>query len=263
MVKAVDAVHRSPSTWDAAKIFPNLWVGSLKAAQDSSALRENGITHILTVAARLEVQTDHDIIPEANMLQIDIEDHPAENILEVLEQGLSFIDSKMSSTKKTSNGEDDNSAPRVVLVHCASGISRSAAVCCAYLMIRCRMTYDEALNTVQESGRSLASPNFGFQRQLRCLEQCQYDLSKTQEYYQCLEEKESSSSAVRTCRMKANEFHSQVDHYEERIISMDEQDLLQEQDKLILDISLLQNQIDNYNTDQVRTSILVTVQQQE
>jgi hypothetical protein len=45
------------------------------------------------------------------------------------------------------------------------GISRSAAIVCAYLIATMRMTPDEALAAVREK-REVASPNIGFLRQL-------------------------------------------------------------------------------------------------
>jgi atypical dual specificity phosphatase len=45
------------------------------------------------------------------------------------------------------------------------GISRSAAVVCAYLIVTTKMTADEALNAVKEK-RAIVCPNLGFRRQL-------------------------------------------------------------------------------------------------
>lgn len=52
------------------------------------------------------------------------------------------------------------------LIHCAAGVSRSAAVLAGYLMQTRGMTYDEAVALIR-AGRPRVRPNAGFQRQLR------------------------------------------------------------------------------------------------
>ena len=52
-----------------------------------------------------------------------------------------------------------------MLVFCRAGISRSAAICIAYLMQQRRMSMDEAHDYVK-SRRSFISPNLNFMRQL-------------------------------------------------------------------------------------------------
>lgn len=52
-----------------------------------------------------------------------------------------------------------------MLVFCQAGISRSAAICIAYLMQQNRMTMDEAHDYVK-SRRTFISPNLNFMRQL-------------------------------------------------------------------------------------------------
>nr|DBA32035.1 TPA: hypothetical protein GDO54_007787 [Pyxicephalus adspersus] len=55
-----------------------------------------------------------------------------------------------------------------ILVHCAVGVSRSATLVLAYLMIYQRMTLVEAINTVKDKRGII--PNRGFLRQLLELE---------------------------------------------------------------------------------------------
>lgn len=55
-----------------------------------------------------------------------------------------------------------------VLVHCARGISRSAAFALAYLMIKERLTLVEAVEAVRRHRNIL--PNIGFLNQLRQLD---------------------------------------------------------------------------------------------
>lgn len=55
-----------------------------------------------------------------------------------------------------------------MLVHCARGISRSAALVLAYLMLREGLTLVEAVETVRRHRNIL--PNAGFLKQLRQLD---------------------------------------------------------------------------------------------
>ena len=56
-----------------------------------------------------------------------------------------------------------------VIVHCAAGMSRSATLVLAYLMIENRWHYEEAYNFVKKR-RPIIQPNIGFIKQLKALE---------------------------------------------------------------------------------------------
>ena len=242
-------------------VLPNLWVGSLSAVEDNESLQQHGVTHILTVAGRLQINTSLDVVPESNRLTIDVDDHPSENLLEHFREAIDFIQGSeidgiapVSFPKTNDESSSSSKGKRIVLVHCASGISRSVAVCCAYLMAHFRLSFDEALEKIRVK-RPLGNPNFGFHRQLRCLERCQVNLQKALELYKKLEKEESSTDAVRNTREKANDYHRHVDTIEEHIMSLKHDELLRDQDGFIMRLSVLQNQIDNYNTDHVRQKV--------
>lgn len=61
-----------------------------------------------------------------------------------------------------------SSCPARVLVHCAVGVSRSASLVLAYLMIHHGFTLLQAINKVKE--RRWIFPNKGFLKQLQALE---------------------------------------------------------------------------------------------
>merc|ERR1740117_146446 len=90
------------------------------------------------------------------------------DILEALPRCLRNIDKVM----KHRGGSNSNSG---VLVHCASGISRSVAACAAWLMTRRNYTLDDAMDKVVEC-RPSAKPNFGFMQALKILEYSRGDL---------------------------------------------------------------------------------------
>lgn len=62
-----------------------------------------------------------------------------------------------------------NTDNKNVVVHCAAGMSRSATLVLAYLMIENRWCFEEAFNYVKNR-RPIIEPNIGFVKQLKGLE---------------------------------------------------------------------------------------------
>jgi protein-tyrosine phosphatase len=56
-----------------------------------------------------------------------------------------------------------------IIVHCAAGMSRSATLVIAYLMIENRWKYEETYDFVKKR-RPIIDPNIGFVKQLKALE---------------------------------------------------------------------------------------------
>jgi len=147
-------------------VLPGLYVGSVDAARNASALLSCGISHVLTVAKEELALPDagwaagvvHELVP--------VEDSEDENLLPHFDRCADFIDSARASLAPGGGGGGG------VLVHCLAGRSRSVAVVCAYLM----RTADEplsvtaALRRVQQL-RPWAEPNPSFLVQLREYEQ--------------------------------------------------------------------------------------------
>jgi len=188
--------------WDAGEVVPGLWVGSLSAAEDAKHLTEHGVAHIVTVASRLHPEVPSGVVHTRAML----DDHPCANLLGVLPRALKAIDAGMSGSGYNSGS---------VLVHCASGVSRSVTACIAWLVTRRGQTLEEALHTVREA-RPQANPNFGFMQALQLLEACGGDLEAAGSRWQ-----ESSCTDVRdrtlALREAANAFHARADALEEAL----------------------------------------------
>ena len=137
-------------------VAPRLYVGSLQAAQDAELLSTLNITHVLTAAARLSPFPNG--TPLQNLCLEGLADHPAADILQDVPRSFKFI----------SEGIDSGGS---VLVHCASGVSRSVSICCAWLMFSdSDQTLDAALRAIRKD-RPQANPNMGFRKQLLSLEE--------------------------------------------------------------------------------------------
>jgi len=151
--------------FDASEIEPGLWVGSLAAAEDCKALLKKQITSVITVASRLHPQLAWPSLDAASIAfsRLDIEDHPQADLLGILPKALRAIDKVI---KVQPQDESDRAG---VLVHCASGMSRSVSVCMAWLMLRRGATMQEALQTIKGVRRE-AAPNPGFLQALKLLQ---------------------------------------------------------------------------------------------
>ena len=135
------------------------------AARNKSYLKSMGITHVVNTAEGshfTQVDTGHWYYAEAGIkyLGLEIMDVPHAKISVHFHAAADFIDDAIRSGGK-------------VLVHCLMGLSRSATIAIAYLMIKRGLTVEDALKKVRKA-RGIR-PNDGFLRQLICL---QYDLRR-------------------------------------------------------------------------------------
>lgn len=134
------------------RITPYLSLGSeTDAAGDVKSL---GITHLLnTSISSPNIQTSGCM----KYKKIPLKDQTTQNVKDVLEEAFCFIDDARNNYGH-------------VLVYCFAGISRSVTITVAYMMVRNKMTFEEAYSFVK-SMKSDISPNIGFIGQLHQLEQ--------------------------------------------------------------------------------------------
>ncbi|KAK1395193.1 Dual specificity protein phosphatase [Heracleum sosnowskyi] len=133
------------------QIEEGLYLGSIGAANNKSALRSLNITHILNVASSKPPYPD-----EFKYKIVDVQDRHDVSISRYFDDCFSFIDEAKEMGGK-------------VLVHCFAGISRSVTVIVAYLIKKRGLSCLEALKHVK-SKRAIASPNPGFLLQLQNFE---------------------------------------------------------------------------------------------
>ena len=134
-------------------------------------LSQHGITHIVNCASPVDTS-------ELNYMAIPVLDKPDFNISQFFERATRFIDSAINPTdvstssdqKATPESEASNSGGKVV-VHCVFGISLSATIVIAYLLMRRHNPFrslEEAVRFVKN--RRNINPNEGFLKQLIKLE---------------------------------------------------------------------------------------------
>lgn len=129
---------------EATEIIPNVFVGDIVVAKNGKKLNELGITHIINcVAQSCQNYFPNDFI----YMKIMMKDNPSEDIFCLFYDAIDFIE------EATKQGK--------ILIHCKCGISRSTAICIAYIMYKNKCTYRKAFEVLQRN-RSICSPNAGF-----------------------------------------------------------------------------------------------------
>ncbi|XP_069091758.1 dual specificity protein phosphatase 4 [Pleurodeles waltl] len=130
------------------EILPFLFLGSAHHAARRDMLDALGITALLNVSSdcpnHFEGHFQYKSIP--------VEDNHKTDISSWFMEAIEYIDSVKGCQGR-------------VLVHCQAGISRSATICLAYLMMKKRVKLEEAFEFVKQR-RSIISPNFSFMGQL-------------------------------------------------------------------------------------------------
>lgn len=150
-VVEVVTVRQAMGWVDAIPRAGRLYIGGLHALyQKPDLFQRAGITHILSVLDFSIYEAGH--FKDYKHLHIKLDDDPNENLLQYFNKSNEFINNALI------NGG-------AVFIHCAMGKSRSATVCCAFLMWRDKKSPLQALSQICE-GRPVCSPNPGFMEQL-------------------------------------------------------------------------------------------------
>ncbi|NXT18901.1 DUS27 phosphatase, partial [Syrrhaptes paradoxus] len=137
------------------EVWPNVFIAEKSVAVNKSRLKRLGITHILNAAHGTGVYTGPDFYNGLNIqyLGIEVDDFPDMDISKHFRPAAEFLDEALL----TYRGK--------ILVSSEMGISRSAVLVAAYLMIYHHMTILEALMTLRQ--KRAIYPNDGFLKQLR------------------------------------------------------------------------------------------------
>ncbi|NXO33586.1 DS13B phosphatase, partial [Locustella ochotensis] len=141
------------------QVWPNIFLGDAWAARSKAILQGLNITHILNAAdGPYSINTGPTYYADLPIEYYGVEafDDPSFDLSIFFYDAANFI------------GRALNSSGGRVLVHCAMGVSRSATLVLAFLMIHENLTLVDALKTV--SSRRNICPNLGFLSQLRDLD---------------------------------------------------------------------------------------------
>ncbi|KAH3743992.1 Dual specificity protein phosphatase 19 [Pelomyxa schiedti] len=134
------------------RVVEGLYIGSVFATEDHEEVRKLGISHVLDVGVPPKSK-----LATVSYEYIELQDFLQENLLCVLPKCNAFIHNVIH----TQNGR--------VLVHCAAGQSRSAAIVIGYLIKHCGMTFESAFTHLKQI-RPVVNPNRGFISQLTTYE---------------------------------------------------------------------------------------------
>ncbi|NWU96559.1 DS13B phosphatase, partial [Upupa epops] len=141
------------------QVWPNIYLGDAWAARNKTTLQSLNITHILNAAhGPYSINTGAKYYEDLQIEYYGVEafDDPSFDLSVFFYDAANFIGKALN----TSGGK--------VFVHCAMGVSRSASLVLAFLMIHGNMTLVDALKTV--SAHRDICPNTGFLSQLRDLD---------------------------------------------------------------------------------------------
>jgi len=144
------------TTFSASEITENIYVGDLASASNKKAMKEQGITHILTV-----LNGAYEIFPDDFSYKvIHINDDPWVDIGKYFDESNKFIDEALQNRNNK------------IMIHCQRGASRSVTLLLAYKIYKLnqkeKIKYEEIDNTINsvldsvKNQRSIAEPNKGF-----------------------------------------------------------------------------------------------------
>jgi predicted protein tyrosine phosphatase len=156
------------NTFSASGITDRIFVGDLASASNCEAMKEQGITHIVSV-----INGAYKLFPDDfAYMMIHINDDPWVDIGKYFDESNKFIDNALM---------EKNSK---VMIHCQRGVSRSVTLLLAYLLFKINTgnkiqqeNVENVINNILQnvqSHRSIADPNSGF---ITCLRNYVYRIN--------------------------------------------------------------------------------------
>ncbi|XP_019952163.2 dual specificity protein phosphatase 13A [Paralichthys olivaceus] len=153
-----EILHSAPrSCRHGDEVWPSLYLGDMVMSHDKFGLWQLGVTHVLNAShGKLCCKGNDDFYGTTVKYHgVPANDLPTFDLSPFFYPAAEFIHQALTSGGK-------------VLVHCAVGVSRSAALVLAYLMIHHHLSLLSSVRCVQE--KRWIFPNRGFLRQLIALD---------------------------------------------------------------------------------------------
>mmetsp|Transcript_21546 Transcript_21546/g.30008 ORF Transcript_21546/g.30008 Transcript_21546/m.30008 type:complete len:176 (-) Transcript_21546:135-662(-) len=153
-------------------IVPGLWIGNLSSVQHLDVLENQSGNGPATNVTVISVLSSQSLIRFATDILSNKYQESSIRIQHVVwelrdKPKASFLSDTL--TKILQEMDETISSGGTCLVHCARGISRSAALCAAWLISRNGLSLEEAMDKIR-SGRPDANPNLGFIASLKTIE---------------------------------------------------------------------------------------------
>ena len=134
-------------------IEKQLYIGPKESAANRDCLINLGISRVLVCCHSIPFYLEKD--PSIHYLRLYLDDSLDQHILDLIPYAFAFIDEGIRNNEAT-------------LVHCNSGVSRSGAICVAWLMKTFNLNCDDALMNAKLK-RDKITPNSNFIEQLNQL----------------------------------------------------------------------------------------------
>ncbi|XP_048369795.1 dual specificity protein phosphatase 18 [Sphaerodactylus townsendi] len=150
---AIPLLFRHPSAYGLSRITSSLFLSNGEAANNKLLLYANRITTVINVS----VEVVNTYFPDISYIQVPVLDIPSARLYDFFDPVADKIHAVELNQGRT-------------LVHCAAGVSRSAALCMAFLMKYHSMYLANAYAWVKAC-RPIIRPNIGFWQQLIQYEQ--------------------------------------------------------------------------------------------
>jgi dual specificity phosphatase 12 len=141
---------------DANEILPGLWLGNYRASQNEDFLRENKIETVFNCTKDLPFADS-----VKRRYRVPVDDNLQED--EIRNMELWAFEIVLKLMKERNQGSP-------VLVHCAAGMQRSAAVIALYLIAVYRMKSEDAMAFIRNKRPIAFTPAANFERAIRGFE---------------------------------------------------------------------------------------------
>ena len=136
------------------KINSHLYMSGYHSAKDLKCLNSHGITHVINLTTHRCPNLHQEKMEYSSFA---LSDNINFNLLSCLDIIVNTIEAKINEGKR-------------VLVHCKMGISRAPSIVLAFLIMKNKMTFQNAFENLQRINSEI-SPNFGFLMQLQRVEE--------------------------------------------------------------------------------------------